>query len=273
MMDKLNEAKKFLISKAGTFPPVVVVLGSGMSGVLNELDVETEISFQDIPHMHAASVQGHSGKLSIGRLGKNRVAVSRGRLHYYEGLPMPEVVFPQRAMALAGAQTFLLTNAAGGLSPHTKPMSLMLIQDHINLMGTSPLMGPNLEALGPRFPDMSNAYDPKLRALFREVAAAQKIDLSEGVYVGLHGPAYETPTEVRMYRQLGGDAVGMSSVPETIALRHMGRRVAGVSCITNLAAGLAEETLTHEEVLQNAKRAHSSLSALLGGVIEKGGLG
>lgn len=273
MMDRLNAAKRFLVDKTGgKFPNVVVILGSGMSEVLGDLQTEVEIPFHQIPHVPAVSVQGHTGVLSIGKLGAHRVAVSRGRLHFYEGIPMSEVVFPQRAMALAGAQTFLLTNAAGGISGKLKPMSLMLIRDHLNMMGTSPLIGPNLQELGTRFPDMTEAYDAPLRGVFRKVAAELKIDLPEGVYVGLHGPTYETPSEVKMYQMLGGDAVGMSSVPETIALRHMGRRVAGVSCITNLAAGLSSENLTHEEVLQNAKQAHKALSALLRGVIEQGGL-
>ncbi len=267
MLDKLNEAKRFLISKFGTFPKTVVVMGSGMSSVLSEIEVEAEIGLGDIPHVPGVGVEGHSGRVIVGRLGGSRIAVSQGRIHFYEGHSMATVVFPFRAMGLAGADTFLLTNAAGGLRAEIPPKSLLLISDHLNLMGSNPLHGPNIAELGPRFPDMSYVYDPEIRSLFQDAAKKIGVPLLQGIYVGLQGPAYETPAEVRLYRQLGGDVVGMSTVPEAMALRHMGKRVAGISCVTNSAAGVSNELLTHAEVLENAKQVHSSLARLLKEVI------
>ncbi len=263
MLKKLKDAQSFLMKECDSFPDTVIVMGSGMSGVLSDLEVEAEISFGEIPHMPQATVEGHMGRLSIGKLAGRRVAISRGRIHYYEGHPIQMVVFPFRAMALAGAKNFFLTNAAGGLHPEMKPSSLLLIRDHLNLMGTNPLFGANLAELGPRFPDLTYLYDLQLREIFKKAAAKNGIALPEGVYVGAHGPSYETPSEIQMYRKLGGDVVGMSTVPEAIALRHMGCRVAAVSCITNLAAGVTGETMNHEEVLEAARSAHQILGKLL----------
>jgi purine-nucleoside phosphorylase len=263
MMEKIKEARDYLLSQCADFPKTVIVMGSGMSSVLSEMPVEKEIAFKDIPNVPSVSVEGHTGKIKIGKIGNQRIAISQGRLHFYEGLPMSTVVLPFRAMALAGADTFILTNAAGGIHPERKPMSLLLIRDHLCLMGTNPLIGPNLPELGPRFPDMTQIYDAELRAIFSRAAKTVGIDLPEGIYVAIHGPSYETPAEIRMYRMLGGDVVGMSTAPEAIALRHMGKRVVGISCITNLAAGIGGEVLTHSEVLENAKHAHSRLGMLL----------
>jgi len=263
VLEKLNEAKKYLLSQCKSFPETVVVLGSGMATVLSEMQVEEEISFDQIPHVPGVTVQGHVGKLKIGKLDDRPIAVLQGRLHYYEGHSIQTVVFPFRAIALAGAKTFVLTNAAGGMNPSLKPASLLLVKDHINAMGVNPLTGPNIEELGPRFPDMTYLYDPEIRRIIQAAAKDLRIDLPQGVYVAIHGPSYETPAEIQMYRQWGGDVVGMSTVPEAIALHHMGRRVAAVSCITNMGAGLTGETMNHQEVLDNAKQTHSSLSALL----------
>jgi purine-nucleoside phosphorylase len=263
VLEKLKAAEAFLRQRCGTFPDTVVVMGSGMAGVLSDLEVETEFSFRDMPHMPGVTVEGHSGTVSVGKLAGKRIAVSRGRIHYYEGHPMQMVVFPFRAMALAGARDFILTNAAGGIQPTMKPSSLLLIRDHLNLMGSNPLFGPNLAELGPRFPDISRLYNPQLREVFRRAAAKLKIDLPEGVYVAVHGPSYETPAEIIMYGKMGGDVVGMSTVPEAIALHHMGKRVVAISCITNLAAGVTGDTMNHQEVLDNAKLAHTNLGNLL----------
>jgi purine-nucleoside phosphorylase len=187
----------------------------------------------------------------------------QGRLHFYEGLAMEDVVFPFRAFALAGAEIFILTNAAGGVRPECVPPELCLVRDHINLMGTNPLVGHNHDELGPRFPDMTHLYDPELCKIFLETAARLKIPLREGIYLALHGPSYETPAEIRMYRTLGADVVGMSTVPEAIAIHHMGRRVVTVSCITNLAAGVSPVPLVHTEVLENAQKAYQAFSRLL----------
>ncbi len=271
MLNKLEEAKHFFLSRCSVFPDTVIVMGSGMSNVLADIQVETEFSFSDIPHVPQVSVQGHTGRIKIGRIGNRRVVISQGRLHFYEGLPMSTVVLPFRAMALAGAKHFILTNAAGGMHADWKPPTLMLISDHINLMGTNPLIGPNLHELGPRFPDLTQLYDPEIRAVFRAAAKKVGVNLREGVYLGIHGPTYETPAEIRMYRQMGADVVGMSTVPEAIALRHMDCRVAAISCITNLAAGVTGEAMNHQEVLDNAKIAQEGLSRLLAEAVSQFG--
>ena len=191
-----------------------------------------------------------------------------GRLHYYEGHDMTDVVFPVRALAWAGAKAFMLTNASGGLHQDMSPLDFLLIRDHINLMGTNPLMGENPEALGPRFPDMTHIYDLALGKILQKAAKDLNITVREGVYVGTHGPTYETPAEIRMYRTLGADVVGMSTVPEALALRHMGKRVLGLSCITNMAAGVTPAPLEHSDVLANASRIYSRFSKLIGHCIK-----
>jgi purine-nucleoside phosphorylase len=260
---KLQEAKDYLNSRVRVFPRLLIVLGSGLASILKNLEVESEIQYSEIPHMTQATVQGHVSRLLIGKLGGVRVACMQGRLHFYEGLRMDEVVFPFRAFGLAGAQVFLLTNAAGGIAPELKPGDLVLIEDHINLMGTNPLIGKNMEELGPRFPDMTHIYDPALRSLISETASRLKIPLSRGVYLGLHGPSYETPAEIRMYSKLGGDVVGMSTIPEAIALHHMGKRVVAISCVTNLAAGVSPTPLEHSEVLESAKKVQTVFCSLV----------
>ncbi|NBX68837.1 MAG: purine-nucleoside phosphorylase [Proteobacteria bacterium] len=261
--EKLEEARKFVVEKIEEFPKFLIVLGSGLANILNELEVETEISYSDIPHLAQTTVEGHVSRLVVGRLGGTRVACMQGRLHFYEGLKMDEVVFPFRVFALAGAQVFFLTNAAGGLHPSMKPADLVLIKDHLNLMGTNPLVGKNIAELGPRFPDMTHLYDPELRKIVRDTSKQLKIELGEGVYVGLHGPSYETPAEIKMYTLLGGDVVGMSTVPEAIALHHMGKRIVAISCVTNLAAGVSPTPLEHAEVLETAKKVQSKFCLLV----------
>ena len=263
LLQRLEEGKAQLLRKCGAFPNIVIVLGSGLSGLNEDLEVEAEIPFHELPNVQKLTVEGHVGRLVIGRLGNTRVACMLGRLHYYEGYSMEEVVFPVRLLAHAGASCFLLTNASGGLHAHLQPPELVLIKDHINLMGTNPLIGKNEEALGPRFPDMSCVYDPIFNRLFLESAKRLGISLKEGVYLALHGPTYETPSEIKMYRLLGGDIVGMSTVPEVIVLRHMSKRVVALSCVTNSAAGVGEKPLVHAEVLENAKKSQRSLSMLI----------
>jgi purine-nucleoside phosphorylase len=261
--EKLNEAKRFVQSKVSTFPDFLIVLGSGLSNLLNEIQVETEIPYQDIPHVAQTSVEGHVSRLVVGKLGGVRVACMQGRLHFYEGLKMEEVVFPFRVFGMCGAKVFFLTNAAGALHPDMLPADLVLIKDHINLMGTNPLVGKNLDSLGTRFPDMTHLYDPELRGIVSQTAKKLAMELREGIYVGLHGPSYETPAEIRMYQTLGGDVVGMSTVPEAIALHHMGKRVVAVSCVTNLAAGVSPTPLEHSEVLETAKKVQTKFCALV----------
>ena len=232
---------------------ILITLGSGLGSLLSELELEKEISFLDIPHFKKATVSGHHGKLVIGKLGNKRVACLQGRLHLYEGYSIQEVVFPFRVIASCGTESFLLTNASGGVHSDMKPGELMVVKDHINLMGTNPLIGKNEDVLGPRFPDMTQVYDRAYGDLFLKLATKRGVKLRQGVYAAVHGPSYETPAEVQMLKTLGADAIGMSTVPEAIALRHMGKKVTAISCITNLAAGVGEGLLDHEEVLSAAK--------------------
>lgn len=260
---RLNEAAESLGRRCPELPRYAVVLGSGLGELLDQLEVECDVPYPDIPYFRASTVIGHKGRLLVGRARGARLVILQGRLHYYEGYPMADVVFPVRLLARMGVECFFLTNAAGGLHPEMKPGELVLLRDHVNLTGTSPLIGPNLEELGPRFPDMTEAYDRGLAEAILATAGRVGVGIRQGVYVGLHGPSYETPAEIRAHRSLGGDVVGMSTVPEVIALRHMGRRVAGISCVTNLAAGVSPEPLVHEEVLENARRGYAALSKLI----------
>jgi purine-nucleoside phosphorylase len=263
VIEKLEQAKKVILGKFGEMPKTLITLGSGLGSLLEKMKIEAEIDFSQIPHFKSATVAGHFGKLVVGKLGTQRVACLKGRLHYYEGYSMDEVVFPFRALAWCGAQTFFLSNAAGGIHPDMRPGELMLITDHINLMGNNPLIGANHEKLGTRFPDMTQVYSIELRTKLLEIADRQGVKLRQGIYAGVHGPSYETPAEVNMLRRLGADAIGMSTVPEAIALNHMGKKIIAVSCITNLAAGVGEGTLNHEEVLSAAKHIQESFSLLV----------
>jgi len=267
--DKLQTARDFLAKRVPKFPRLAVVLGSGLGGALNAMQVRAEIPFSEIPGVRASTVQGHSGKLVIGDFHSVPVACFQGRIHSYEGLLPAEVVFPFRVAALLGTEVFLLTNAAGGVHPDMKPMDLVLIRDHINLMGVNPLTGPNDPRLGERFPDMTHAYDPELCRLIHEAGVDAQVALREGVYVGISGPSYETPAEIRMYRSLGGDVVGMSTVPEVIALRHMKKRVAAISCVTNLAAGVGSEALAHSEVLEAGAQVEGRFARLMESILTR----
>ncbi|NBX93629.1 MAG: purine-nucleoside phosphorylase [Proteobacteria bacterium] len=262
-MQKLEEAKHHILRKCPDFPGMLIVLGSGLGSLLDDLKLEVEIPFNEIPHFKKATVPGHSGRLVIGTLGKIRVSCLQGRLHYYEGYSMAEVVFPFRVLALCGAETFLLTNAAGGVHSDMNPGDLLLIKDHINCMGDNPLIGANEETLGARFPDMTQVYDSHLRESMKKVAQENGIALREGVYAGVHGPSYETPAEVKMLKMVGADVIGMSTIPEAIALKHMGKKVVAVSCVTNLASGVIPGTLDHAEVLETAKKVQKSFAFLV----------
>jgi purine-nucleoside phosphorylase len=264
----------FAIRKRVSLEPVVgVVLGSGLGAFADTLDQLVKIPYRDLPHMPASAVAGHAGNLCFGLARGVPVVCMQGRVHLYEGHPVETVVQGVRAMARLGVRTVLLTNAAGGLEPSWSAGDLMSVTDHINLSAVSPLVGPNDDALGPRFPDMTIAYDPALRAGLREVAREANVALREGVYACLLGPSYETPAEVRMVRLLGAQAVGMSTVHEVIALRHMGVRVGALSCITNLAAGISAHPLSHEEVEATARARQPELLALLGGWVQRSARG
>jgi purine-nucleoside phosphorylase len=248
-------------------PEVAVILGSGLGALADHLQVEAALAYAEIPHFPRTVVEGHRGRLVLGTLEARTVAVMQGRAHVYEGYAVAEVAFPVRVLHALGARTLIVTNAAGGLNPHFRPGDLMLITDHINFTGTNVLIGPNEPAWGPRFPDMSAAYDPALVDLADRVAGATGLDLRHGVYVGVTGPSYETPAELRMMARWGGDAVGMSTVHEVTAARHAGMRVLGVSAITNLATGQPGVVITHDEVVAVTRQIESRFVALVRGII------
>lgn len=254
-----------LMSKA--FPATAVVLGSGLGGFASRLDRAASIPYSEIPNWPVSNVVGHEGRLVIGEAAGRPIAALSGRAHFYEGHDLRTVTFGTRVLGVLGVKTLILTNAAGGINSGFAPGDLMVIDDHINLLGSSPLTGPNDERFGVRFPDLTNVYSPRLRHLADEAAAALGLTLRHGVYAACHGPSYETPAEVRYLRTIGADAVGMSTVPEAIVARHMGIDVLGISCITNFAAGVLPQPLNHDEVLETAKRVRDTFIALLNGVI------
>jgi purine-nucleoside phosphorylase len=272
MMDhfeRIMAAVNFIKMNCSLLPQVGVVLGSGLGEFAARVTEKTIIEYADIPHFKEVSVAGHAGRLVLGRIGAVSVAVLQGRYHYYEGHDIMNVVFPVRVLGNLGVKSLLLTNAAGGINRELQSGDLMVIRDHINLMGINPLRGANDERLGPRFPDMSAVYDAKFQDII--VTAQKEIGLAakKGVYLALSGPSYETPAEIRMLAVLGADAVGMSTVPEAICARHMGLRVAGISCVTNLAAGISSQPLSHQEVTETAERVKNDFIKLLNLVIPR----
>ncbi len=263
LRQRLDESVAAIRERAGDRQPKVgLILGSGLGAFADNFEDAQAIDYGDIPHFHRSGVVGHAGRLVLGKAGGVPCVAMQGRIHYYEGHPMASVVFPTRTLVRLGAETLIITNSAGGISDRLEVGSLMLIRDHLNLFGANPLRGWNDDELGPRFPDLSEAYASSLRALASRAADAADITLSEGVYAGLAGPSYETPAEIEMLRRLGGDAVGMSTVPEVIAANHMGARVLGISCITNLAAGSGPE-LSHDDVTETTKRVEKTFVELL----------
>ncbi len=244
-------------------PRVGIVLGSGLGAVADAVDDPVVVGYEELPGFPRPSVEGHAGKAVIGSIGGVPVAVLQGRAHLYEGGDLETLKTPVRALRAAGASVLILTNAAGSLRPEVGPGSLMAITDHINLTGVNPLMGPNDDSIGPRFPSLRDAYDPALLQTLRESARDAQVDLAEGVYLAVTGPSFETPAEIRAFRTLGADAVGMSTVQETIVARHCGLRVVAVSVITNLAEGMTDEALSHEQTLSAAHAGAAELSRLL----------
>jgi purine-nucleoside phosphorylase len=269
VFERVSEAADALRSRIGAVPDVAVVLGSGLGGFADELTESATVPYGEVPHWPASAVIGHAGKLVVGRRCGKRVAALSGRAHFYEGHTLDTATFAVRVMARLGVKTLILTNAAGGINTSFEQGGLMVIDDHINLLGTNPLIGPNDERLGPRFPDMSEVYSARLRALADSVAAQADVTLAHGVYIAVSGPSYETPAEIRAFRKLGADAVGMSTVPEAIAARHMGVEVLGISCITNMAAGVLPRPLVHDEVMETARRVRRQFVSLLDGIIER----
>jgi purine-nucleoside phosphorylase len=270
---RFAETVEFLRARIPVPPVVGVILGSGLGDFAASVEDRLEIPYAQIPGFPASAVVGHAGTLVAGSLAGVPIVVLSGRIHYYEGHPMQTVVTPARVLGLLGCRDVVVTNAAGGIDTSYRPGDLMLIADHINLFGTNPLVGPNDETFGARFPDMSDAYRADLRRLAKAVAKRVKVPLREGVYVGVTGPSYETPAEIRAFRNLGANAVGMSTVPEVIALAHMGVGVVGVSCITNMAAGVLKQPLRHDEVLETTRRVKDRFVRLLTALVAAMGEG
>jgi purine-nucleoside phosphorylase len=267
--DQVFEAAAFLRAKINAPPCLGIVLGSGLGAVADAVENPVFVPYADIPHFPQSTVAGHSGRIVAGTLGGVPVIVMQGRVHFYEGYTPAQVTFPMRVLGALGLQAVILTNAAGGIHPDYRIGQLVVLSDHINFMGFNPLTGPNESRFGRmlggalRFFDMTEAYSKRLRALASEAAAAEKIDLEEGVYLATPGPSFETPAEIRAFRTLGATLVGMSTVPETIVARHMGIEVLGISCVTNLAAGLGAEKLSHEEVFEAGRQVQHLLAGLL----------
>lgn len=269
LYDQIEEAIAFIKKQAPLLPEVGVVLGSGLGEFAESVTEKTVIPYETIPHFKKVSVVGHAGRLVIGKIKDKPTAVMQGRYHYYEGHDIREVVFPVRVLCRLGIKKLLLTNAAGGINNMLVPGDLMIIRDHINMMGLNPLRGENDDRLGPRFPDMSRVYDETMVEIIAQTMHTMGMGVKKGVYLALSGPSYETPAEIRMLAAMGADAVGMSTVPEAIAARHMGAAVAGISCVSNLAAGISKAPLSHKEVTETADRVKDQFINLLSAVIPK----
>ncbi|MHC4941576.1 MAG: purine-nucleoside phosphorylase [Planctomycetota bacterium] len=263
LFDQISEAKTFLKKKGAASPRSGIVLGSGLGDFCKKLGNATAIDYAKIPHFRASRVAGHAGRLVLGEFSGKPLAVLQGRYHYYEGHSIQDVVFPVRVLCSLGIETLILTNAAGGIGSDLQPGDLMIIRDHINFMGANPLRGENDDRIGTRFPDMTEVYDKGVIAIISDCMKKLGMAAKTGVYAAVSGPSYETPAEIKMLAVLGADAAGMSTVPEAIAARHMEVKVAGISCITNLAAGLSKTPLTHDEVTRTADQVKDRFQALL----------
>jgi purine-nucleoside phosphorylase len=266
---RASRAAKFILAKTRLRPHVAVVLGSGLGAFADELTTATRIRYEKIPGFPRSTAEGHAGQLVIGKLGEVTVAAMQGRVHFYEGYPLSDVIFPMRVLGRLGIRAAILTNAAGGINTNFQQGGLVLISDHINLQGSNPLIGPNDERFGPRFPDMTPAYSKDYRQIAQEESRQLGFDLFEGVYAALTGPSYETPAEIRYLRTIGADLVGMSTAPEVIAARHMGIRVLGISCVTNMAAGISDQIINHAEVMETGERVKTHFIALLRAVLPR----
>jgi purine-nucleoside phosphorylase len=260
---RVQDAAAFVRERVPGPPEIAVTLGSGLGDFASQVEDAVVIPYEDVPGWPRSGVAGHAGRLVVGRVRGRRAAVLSGRSHFYEGHSMATVVFGTRVVGALGAGMILLTNAAGGINTSFAQGGLMVIDDHLNLMGTNPLIGPNDDRFGPRFPDMTEVYSKRLRAIADRAAAKNGLAITHGVYVGLHGPSYETPAEIRYLRTIGADAVGMSTVAEAIVARHMGMEVLGISCITNMAAGVLPQPLDHSEVMATGQRVRGAFIALL----------
>lgn len=267
-MKKLNNTVEYLKKEIGQIPEIAIILGSGLGNLANRIEDKLEISYDNIPNFPKTTVVGHEGKLIFGTLSNRRVVAMKGRFHYYEGNSMNDVVYPIRVFKLLGIENLIVTNAAGGVNTSFTPGDLMLITDHLSFFCENPLRGENFDNFGPRFPDMSIAYDRHLREIAVSAAQNLGIELKTGIYAYCKGPSFESPAEIRALRAMGADAVGMSTVPETITARHMGMRVLGISCITNMAAGILDQPLNHEEVMETGKRVGEKFTSLVSGIVK-----
>ena len=263
ILENIKKSVSYIEEKCGKAPELAITLGSGLGHFVDQLEVLHELPYAEIPGFIPPSVEGHSGQLVIAKADKKILALLQGRVHYYEGHSMEEVVHPTRTLACWGVNTFVVTNSAGGLNPDIQPGTFMILRDQINFTGENPLRGKNLEELGPRFPDMTAPFDPSLSDKLENILKQKSIPYFNGTYVGVQGPTYETAAEVRLFGELGGGAVGMSTVPEVIAARHMNKKVVGISCITNLGTGLSSDKLSHDDVKEVAQRVGSQFSDFL----------
>lgn len=259
MYDRVKASADYILSKINTSPTIGIILGSGLGGLVDIMEDKTVIPYRDIPHFPQSSVAGHAGNLVIGKIGEQIVAAMQGRFHYYEGFDMKEVTYPIYVMKLLGISSLIVTNACGGINRDFAPGDLMLITDHINMLGKNSLIGPNDDRFGPRFPDMSEAYSLELMSKAESLAEKLNIEYKKGVYAIFSGPCYETAAEIRAYASLGADAIGMSTVPECIAANYLGMKVLGISCITNMATGIATVKHSHEEVVRIANESSEKL--------------
>ena len=263
LYERAEHATRIIRARVNVEPRIAVVLGSGLGGFADDFEDAVGIPYEEIPGFMRSTAQGHAGRLVVGKVDSVPVVAMQGRVHYYEGYSLEEVTFPVRTFSLLGIKTLILTNAAGGINVQLTQGGLMVLTDHLNLMGDNPLRGANDERFGPRFPDMSSVYSPELQELAIEESKAIGVEVRRGVYCALSGPSYETPAEIHLLRNLGADAVGMSTVPEAIVARHMGLEVLGISCITNMAAGISDEPINHEEVMATGDRVRDSFTELL----------
>jgi len=269
MYDRVDASAAMVRSRCSALPETAIVLGSGLGDFAGTLADAITMPYGDLPYWPASRVVGHEGQLVIGNVGGTRVAALSGRVHFYEGHDLGTIVFATRVMRRIGVRRLILTNAAGGINTGFAQGALMIIDDHINMLGSNPLIGMNDDRFGTRFPDMSEVYSARLRRIADDAARAKGVPVSHGIYIAVHGPSYETPAEIRFFRTIGADAVGMSTVPEAIAARHMGIEVLGISCITNMAAGVLPQPLVHDEVMETARRVRGSFIALLEGIVER----
>lgn len=268
-INKLNESVEYIKSKIDTFPEIGLILGSGLGDMADMAENKVIIKYKDVPNLPQSTVKGHAGQFVFGTYMGKQVVFMQGRFHYYEGNSMQDIALPVYIMKVLGVKKLIVTNAAGGVNTSFNPGDLMIIEDHINMAGNNPLIGDNLDEMGPRFPDMSEGYWKELINLAESVASNLNINVKKGVYLMLSGPTYETPAEVRMVRTLGGDAVGMSTVPEVIAARHCGISVMGISCITNMACGILNQPLNHNEVIETSNKVKDTFVSLVSNILNE----